>query len=332
MNGKRWIALGIAALLLLVSVSFQFVSTIATGNFEGMFEAGDEPWEEHIVEDGSELGRIAVIDLEGVIQDTGTDQGLFSGGYNHREFLYMLERAGENNDIEGIIINVNTPGGGVVESAEIHDRIVEIQEEQGKPVYVTMGNQAASGGYYVAAPADRIIAHPATITGSIGVIMQNINITELADDLGVDFTTIQSGPYKDIMSATREMTDDEEEILQSIIDEFYDDFVTVIDNGRDNLTEQEVRELGDGRIYSGTQAHEVGLVDDLGTLANAIDIMKEEYGLEGSQVVRFEPTFRFNQFLGVTARNLVVSDMELLGINKLLTEPNAPRAMYLYTE
>ncbi|WP_306301194.1 hypothetical protein [Thalassobacillus sp. C254] len=90
MNGKRWIALGIAALLLLVSVSFQFVSTIATGNFEGMFEAGDEPWEEHIVEDGSELGRIAVIDLEGVIQDTGTDQGLFSGGITIENFFICL--------------------------------------------------------------------------------------------------------------------------------------------------------------------------------------------------------------------------------------------------
>src|SRR5690625_6000164 len=99
-----------------------------------------------------------------------------------------------------IIVNVDSPGGGVVESATIHDKVVEIQEDYDKPVYVTMGNTAASGGYYVAAPAGKIVAHPATLTGSIGVIMQSINFTDLADDLGFDFNTIKSGKIKDTMS------------------------------------------------------------------------------------------------------------------------------------
>src|SRR5699024_682842 len=107
----------------------------------------------------------------------------------------------------------------------------KIQEETEKPVYVSMGNTAASGGYYVAAPADKIVANPATLTGSIGVIMESINFAELADEYGIDFNTIKSGEYKDIMSSSRKMKDEEKEILQTMIDELYDEFVQVIVDG-----------------------------------------------------------------------------------------------------
>ncbi|PJH64084.1 S49 family peptidase, partial [Salmonella enterica] len=114
--------------------------------------------------------KIAVVELDGVIQDVNTSSVLNTGGYNHDRFLKKLEDVAEDRTVNGIILRVNTPGGGVVESDEIHDKIVEIKEEHDKPVYVSMGNQAASGGYYVSAPADKIVAHPATLTGSIGVI------------------------------------------------------------------------------------------------------------------------------------------------------------------
>ncbi|MFB4163033.1 signal peptide peptidase SppA [Alteribacillus sp. JSM 102045] len=332
MSTKRWLALGIAALLLAVSIGFQFVSTIASGNFENMFGGSDDGIEEEVMQEGQGQDKIAVIDIEGVIQDTGGAPSFMNQSmYNHRQFMKMLESAGENPNINGIILRVNTPGGGVVESAEIHDKVQEIQEENSKPVYVSMGNTAASGGYYVAAPADKIVAHPATVTGSIGVIMESINYSELAEELGLEFNTIKSGPFKDIMSGNRDMTEEEEEILQSMVDDFYGDFVNVIANGR-GMSEEEVREIGDGRVYSGKQAEELDLVDNLGSLEDTISLMEEDQGLNNPQVVRYHGAFTFNQFLGTSARSLFVNDAELLGIKELLMESETPRAMYLYTE
>ncbi|MDQ0298560.1 protease-4 [Salibacterium salarium] len=334
MNGKRWIALGIAALLFIVSLGFQFAGSVITTNMEDFFASSENGVQEQVMETGSAgSGKIAVIDLQGTIQDTGQTPGFMSSGtYNHRQFLRTLETAGEDAMVDGIILRVNTPGGGVVESAEIHEKIVDIKEKTDTPIYVSMGNTAASGGYYVSAPADKIVAHPATVTGSIGVIMQSINYSDLADELGVEFETIKSGEFKDIMSGNRDMTEDEEEILQTLVDDFYSDFVGVIADGRD-MSEEKVREIGDGRVYSGSQAKENGLVDDLGTLDDTIAMMAEEEGMNNPNVVRYQAeAFNFNQFLGTSARSLFVNDADLFGIKQLLMDSETPRAMYLYTE
>ncbi|MFC3038766.1 signal peptide peptidase SppA [Virgibacillus xinjiangensis] len=330
MNKKRWIALVIAAGLLLFSVIWQAATSFMTADFEELFNANDTPFEEKVIEEGSGAGKIAVINLNGVIQDT-TGNSFTASGYDHAKFLEMIEAAGEDTMVDGIILRVNTPGGGVVESAEIHDKIIEVQEETGKPVYISMGNTAASGGYYISAPADKIVAHPATLTGSIGVIMQSINFSDLADDLGVDFNTIKSGEYKDIMSASRDMTEEEREILQTMIDDMYGDFVQVIVDGRD-MSEERVMELADGRVYTGSQAQELGLVDDLGTLTDTIAMMEEENELQNPQVVEYQPGFGFNQFLGGAVKSMFGNEEELHGMVELLRQTNAPRAMYLYSE
>ncbi|MFB5663612.1 signal peptide peptidase SppA [Alteribacillus sp. HJP-4] len=333
MNAKRWIALGIAGLLLIISVGFQVVANVAATNFEGLLPSANEDGiEEQVMEEGSGAEKIAVLNLEGVIQDTGDTSGFMSSGsYNHRQFLQMLKRSGERSDIGGIILRVNTPGGGVVESAEIHDAIQTIKEETEKPVYISMGNTAASGGYYVSTPADRIVAHPATITGSIGVIMESVNYAELAEELGLEFNTIKSGEFKDIMSGSRDMTEEDEEILQSIVDEMYGDFVNVIAEGRD-MSEENVRDIGDGRVYTGTQAQEIDLVDDLGSIEDTIAFMKKDEDLGDAPVVQYNASFSFNQFLGTSAKSLIVKDSELLGLKELLMESDSPRAMYLYRD
>ncbi|WP_077624838.1 signal peptide peptidase SppA [Sediminibacillus massiliensis] len=331
MNGRRWIALAIAAVLLVVSIGFQLVTSVATTNFEDVFSGSEELFDETVIEEGSPTQRIAVLSLEGVIQDTGTNSWMNTSGYDHQRFLKMIEEAGEDNSIKGIVLNVNSPGGGVVESAEIHDKIVEVKEETDKPIYVSMGNTAASGGYYVSAPADKIVANPATITGSIGVIMESINYAELADQYGVDFNTIKSGEFKDIMSGSREMTAEEQEILQTIVDDMYADFVQVIVDGR-GMDESRVRELGDGRIYTGAQAQENGLVDELGTLDDTIAMMEEDQDIENASVIQYRSNFQFNQFLGVTAKNFLgMEQHELFGLANLIRESDSPRAMYLYT-
>ncbi|WP_018932976.1 signal peptide peptidase SppA [Gracilibacillus lacisalsi] len=333
MNQKRWIALVVAAGLFLASIGFQFFSSMATADFENMlnFQDPDDKFGEKVIERGSGNNKIAVLHLDGVIQDTTPSTLINTNSYNHQRFLDMLDKAGEDNRVNGIILRVNTPGGGVVESAEIHDKILEIQEQYEKPIYVSMGNTAASGGYYISAPADKIVAHNATLTGSIGVIMESFNFAEFADEHGIDFNTIKSGEYKDIMSMSREMTDDEREILQTMIDDMYAEFVQVIVDGRE-MSEDRVRELGDGRVYTGAQAQKEGLVDELGSLDDTIEIMREDHDLAKAQVIEYEPGFNFNQWFGGTVQSMFRSESDLIGIKDLLRENNAPRAMFLYSQ
>ncbi|WP_164669713.1 signal peptide peptidase SppA [Virgibacillus doumboii] len=332
MNTKRWIALAIAVGLFVVSVGFQFVSSIATANFQDMFKLPDasKKFQEEVVEEGTG-SKIAVLELEGVIQNTSAASLLNTGAYNHERFLDMIETAGEDRTVDGIILRVNTPGGGVVESDEIHDKIVEVKEEYNKPVYVSMGNTAASGGYYVSAPADKIVAHPATLTGSIGVIMESINYAEFANKHGINFNTIKSGEFKDIMSPSRKMTDEEREILQTMIDDMYADFVQVIVEGRD-MSESKVRELGDGRVYTGEQAKENGLVDALGSMEDTIAMMEEDNGWTNAKVIEYKNGFEFNQFLGGAVQSMFGAKNDLFGLTELLRESNGPRAMYLYSK
>ncbi|KAB8127484.1 signal peptide peptidase SppA [Gracilibacillus oryzae] len=332
MNMKRWIALVVAAALFFISMGFQFMSSILSANMNEAFNFADldQEFSEKVVEEGSPASKIAVLHLNGVIQNTTPSSLLNTSSYNHQRFLDMLEHAGEDNSVKGIVLHVNTPGGGVVESAEIHDKINEIKEETNKPIYVSMGNTAASGGYYVSAPADKIVAHKATLTGSIGVIMENINFTQLAEELGIDFNTIKSGEHKDILSSYREMTEEERQILQSMIDDMYNDFVDVIVEGR-GLSEERVRELGDGRIYTGSQELEVELVDAIGSLDDTIAMIKEEHDLASSRVVEYENGMPFGQFFGAQIQNMFGNNTDFTGIKELLQQGNAPRAMYLYS-
>ncbi|WP_090866165.1 signal peptide peptidase SppA [Oceanobacillus limi] len=329
MNAKRWFALLAAVVLFVVSIGFQLISSFATANFEQMFALEDKKFDEEVIEEG--VGnKIVVLHLDGVIQDTAPSTLINTTSYNHKRFLEMLDEAGKDTSVDGIILRVNTPGGGVVESAEIHDKIVEVQEEHEKPIYVSMGNTAASGGYYISAPADKVVAHPATLTGSIGVIMEGYDLSGLAEDLGIDFNTIKSGEYKDIMSFSREMTDDERDILQSMVDDMYADFVQVIVDGR-GMSESSVRELGDGRVYTGKQAQENGLVDELGSMDDTIAMMKEDQGWEDAQVVTYNNALGFEQFLGMSMQSVFGENTEMHHMMEVIRESNAPRAMYLYS-
>ncbi|SHG19339.1 signal peptide peptidase SppA [Ornithinibacillus halophilus] len=329
MNAKRWFALLIAVGLFIVSVGFQVVSSFATANFDQMFAIPENKFEEEVIENGTGE-KIVVLHLNGVIQDTTPSTLLNTTSYNHKQFLEMLEEAGKDSSVDGIVLRVNTPGGGVVESAEIHDKILEVKAEYEKPIYVSMGNTAASGGYYISAPVDKIVAHPATLTGSIGVIMEGYDLSGLTEDLGIEFNTIKSGEFKDIMSFSREMTEEERELLQAMVDDMYDDFVQVIVDGR-GMSEETVRTLGDGRVYTGSQAKENNLVDELGSLDDTIEMMETDQEWDNVQVVQYNSPFGFNQFFGITAQNLFGKQTEVFGVMDFIREANAPRAMYLYS-
>lgn len=336
MNGKRWAAIVIAAVLLFISWVTNALSSMAFSNIESswteVFSATEEPFIEEVIEEGNASKKIAVLEVNGAIQDTGDVTSFFqSPGYNHSAFMENLEHVKEDKDVKGIILKVNSPGGGVVESAEIHDKLVEISEETKKPIYVSMGSMAASGGYYISAPADKIYASPETLTGSLGVIMQGVNYAGLAEKYGVEFVTIKSGEFKDIMSPSREMTEEEKNILQTMINNSYEGFVDVIASGR-GLSEEEVRTIADGRIYDGRQAKEIGLIDDFGYFEDVTEAMKKNEKLAGAQVVSYSENFGFGSLFSMAASKMVGKDLEMTGLMKLLSQPNSPRLMYMYAE
>lgn len=335
MNSKRWIALGVAAGLFIFSAIIEVATTAAFGDmpFSDNLFALDEAYVETVIEQGKSLeDKIVVLDVNGAIMDTGDVSSIFeTAGYNHQAFLRMLDQAGEDEAVKGILVRVNSPGGGVVESAEIHDRITDIQKKYKKPIYISMGSMAASGGYYISAPADKIYASPETLTGSLGVIFQSLNYSGLAEKYGVTYETVKSGPYKDIMNPTREMTEAERQILQEMINNSYDGFVDVISKGRD-LSEARVREIADGRIYDGRQALELGLIDAHGFWHDALEGLKKDHKLKNASVVQYEAGSSFSSFFSMGTKKLFSDDVELIGLTKLLSQPNAPRPMYMYQE
>lgn len=333
MTTKRWVAIIAAAVLLFVSIGINTLSYIFTRDFNSLFDeiaSQGDGYQETILEQGAGKDRIAVLTLDGVIQDTGSASPFLAPGYNHRLFMSQLNEIYEDSSVKGVVLSVNTPGGGVVESADIHNAIQMIQEEKEVPVYVSMGGMAASGGYYVSAPAEKIYVHPETITGSIGVIMESINFAKLAEKHGIDFNTIKTGPYKDIMSASREMTDEERAMLQEMLNDSYDRFVDIIVDGR-GMSEAAVRKVADGRILNGRQAIEAGLADDYGRTGDAIQGLQEDYGLENATVFEYTTNDSWSTLFGVKMKSFFNGPSQEEIISTILSEyPQAPRMMYLY--
>jgi len=196
--------------------------------------------------------------------------------------IQQLSDFKKDKDIKGVVLRINSPGGGVSPSQEIYQEVKDLAAV--KPVVVSMGSVAASGGYYIAVPAQRILANPGTITGSIGVIMEFTNLEELFQKVGLKSQVVKSGKYKDIGSPMRPMSDADRKILEALIADVYDQFVQVVAEGR-NLKVEQVRELADGRIFTGRQALESGLVDQLGGYQEAIRVAAELAGISGEPKV-----------------------------------------------
>lgn len=231
------------------------------------------------------VGKIAVISLSGTI--TMQDSSLFSGVTITPDLVKdYLTRAEKDKAVKAIVLRIESPGGEIAPCQEILWEIERVKEI--KPIVVSMGGMAASGGYYISTKADKIVALPTTMTGSIGVISQIINVQELFEKLGIQMETFKGGKYKDMYSGYREMTSEEKEIMQGMIDEYYELFVDVVVEGR-GLSKDEVRELATGQIYTGTEAKELGLVDALGGLDTAMDLAMELADVEVARVEYYKP-------------------------------------------
>lgn len=228
--------------------------------------------------------KVAVIDVDGVIMNARSS-GLFGSGDNPVSlFREKLDAAANDKSVKAVVIRINSPGGAVTASDIMYQDLVSFRQETHKPVVACMMDVAASGGYYLAVGCDSIYAHPTTVTGSIGVIMTLYNASELFSMMGVRSNPIKSGPNKDIGNPARPMTDEERAILQGMVNRFYDEFVHVVADGR-KLPEPRVRELADGRVYTGLDAQKNGLVDHIGYLEDAVHTAMDLAGVKDARIV-----------------------------------------------
>lgn len=209
--------------------------------------------------------HIVVIRVEGIISDS--EKSFFKDPTSSSAALEYIHKATKDPSVKGILLRINSPGGTVAASQELYKAILNAKRK--KPVVVTMGDIAASGGYYIASASDVIFANPGTLTGSIGVITSYFNLYNLFTKIGVEGVTIKSGKYKDIGSPTRPITEEERKIMQNLLNDSYNQFIKDVAKGR-QITIKKVKELANGLIYTGNQAKKAGLVDYIGDYYKAL--------------------------------------------------------------
>jgi protease-4 len=282
------------------------------------------------------VDKIAVVPVNGVI----IGQGAGEGGFVSAEVIKAeLRRALEDDDVKAVILKVDSPGGEVLASDEIYRAIAQFQKRKnGKPVVASMGDLAASGGYYVSSPCRWIVAHELTITGSIGVIMHGWNYRGLMDKVGVRPEVYKSGQFKDMLSGEREpdqITPQEREMVQALIDETFGRFKTVVAEGR-NWARQKNGSAGaalspdwanyaDGRVLSGTEAYKLGFVDQLGTFEDAVEHAKKIAGISSANVVQYQQRYDLADFFRLFGK----ADSKVLKVDLGLDAPRL-RAGQLY--
>ncbi len=224
---------------------------------------------------------IAVIEVKGTIVGGESGSSLLGGmAVGSETMMQEIRAAAEDDSIKALLLHINSPGGSSAASEAVYMEILRFKEKTGKPVLATMEDVAASGGYYIALGADEIFANPATVTGSIGVIMQFTNYQELYEKYGLKVETIKSGKYKDIGSPTRDLTKEERELLQTMVNQIYGNFVDAVAEGR-GLERERILELAQGQIYTGIQAQELGLIDQLGNFWDSVDYLAKRAGIKG---------------------------------------------------
>ena len=256
--------------------------------------------------------KVAVLEIKGVIADS-------------QPTIEQLATFRKDSSVKAVVVRIESPGGGVSPSQELYKEVGRTGRE--KPVVVSMGSIAASGGYYIASAAQKIYANPGTITGSIGVILQFTNFEELLNKIGFRMEIVKSGKFKDVGNPSREMTAEERAYLQTMIDNVHQQFVRDVARGR-RMQEEEVREVADGRIFTGEQAKELGLVDELGNLRDAINAAAKLAGIEGEPKIvypekekRSVVDYLFNRVTEKLADN-IQEYMGLILLPPLPGEPN----------
>lgn len=261
---------------------------------------------------------IATIYVEGSIIAGQSDTFGIPIGYQHNWTLSKIDELMADDNNRGLILFVDSPGGGVYESDELYLKLKEYKELTQRPVYAVMGSMAASGGYYISAAADKIIANRNTWTGSIGVTIGTLyDISELLEKYGVKTVTITAGSNKAMGSSVEPMTDEQKQIFQSLVDEAYDQFTGIVSNER-GIDLEAVKALADGRIYTAKQAYDLGLVDMIGTLHEALNDMTEEYDLYECEVI--DVVFKDDSLWGSLFYGVRIPDLKGGDVSAILNQ------------
>jgi protease-4 len=239
--------------------------------------------------------KIGVVCVKGIITDSKTS-------------VEQINKYLDDPRIKAIIVRIDSPGGGVAASQEIYEAILAAKIK--KKVVASLGSVAASGGYYVACGADKIVANPGTLTGSIGVIMHFTNVQDTMKKLGLRAASIKSGKYKDIGSPFREMTSDEESLIKNVIDDIYDQFVETVSVNR-KISKDKLKDYTDGRIFTGRQALRMGLVDSLGDMDSAAKVAAKLSGIEGKPELIYPKEKGFNawKYLVEETKSAIVGEL-----------------------
>jgi protease-4 len=304
-RGRGWMVFALIVLVLLgISLLFNlghFMRSLFPGKVSRAHAVGPR-LEEVVTQDNDVSTKIAVVNVDGLITSRAIDQG----GYSMVDVIKsQLKRAEEDDKVKAVILKVDSPGGEVLASDEISRAISEFQTKaRGKPVVCSMGSLAASGGYYVSAPCRWIVANDLTITGSIGVIMSTWNYRGLMNKVGVRPETFKSGKYKDMLSGSRDpdsITQEERDMVQSLINETYEKFKSVVEAGRKRAQARNKDKGGtlakdwanyaDGRILSGTEAFKLGFVDELGTFDDAVKRTKNIAGIREANLIEYQQRY-----------------------------------------
>jgi protease-4 len=302
------LALSILANIALVFMLIAVVTLFSTGQRDTLLE--------ELVQKGPRGNKIAIIKVVGIIDSLQA-----------KSVQTQLKRARQDRRIKGLIIHVNSPGGTISGSDQIYNEIRKYREEAGKPVVAFMQGMAASGGYYTSVACDKIVAEQTTITGSIGVIFGHFVLQQLLEDkLGIQPVIITSGPKKSWLSMFKPFEEEQQQYVQDrLINPAFERFVEVVDEGRPSRNISEVKEVADGGIYSAKEALKQKLIDDLGYLDKAIEVVKSLAQIDKAQVVEYRKPFSLAGFLTLQSKNTLKFD------RAMLYELSTPQLLYLWT-
>lgn len=319
MHRKKWVALTIVLAVFLAGIAVEALS-------DSYKELTDHPgysWEENVVS-GYGTSKIVQLFVNGTITSEPTTSGMPAMSELLAE---QLRRVEEDESVKALVLRINSPGGEVVATDEIHTRLMRLKKARHLPLVISMGSTAASGGYYLATAGDAIFANPHTMTGSLGVIFNLTNYSEAAAKLGIREYAIKSGRFKDIGSPTRPLTEPERHIFQTMVNESYQKFVNVIVEGR-KLSRQRVLEIADGRVYSGEQAKRLGLIDKFGDLDEATRHALSLSGEKEAMVVRYNDQMSLGKLFFSLKQYLSNSDP--LGLSRMIERQSSPHLLYQF--
>lgn len=303
MKKKQLIGIIVTAIVIIAVGVTGVVSNVLANAVLEKEEGKAVSWWEEIMESGSseitipDDDFIGVLNIVGTIQETSSGSISSSDAYNHSMCMDYIEEMEESEGNKGILLYVDSPGGAVYQSDELYLKLMEYKEKTKRPVWAYFASEACSGGYYISMAADKIYANRNAWTGSIGVIISLTNCKDLYEKLGIREIDITSGKNKAMGSAGLDLTDEQYDILQSLVDESYDQFVGIVSDGR-NLDESTVRKLADGRIYSAKQAKEKMLIDEISSLEETKQVFAKELGCS-KDVEFYAPKSKVSDFFSL---------------------------------